>query len=73
MSQSLKTGEISAPFETSFGFHILKLNDKRDQRKLDLKEDWQNIESMALRQKQFKEMEKWIAQIRSKFYVDVRM
>lgn len=73
VSQSLKTGEISAPFETSFGFHILKLNDKRDQRKLDLKEDWQNIESMALRQKQFKEMEKWIAQIRSKFYVDVRM
>lgn len=73
VSQSLKTGEISEPFETTFGFHILKLNDKRDQRKLDLKEDWQNIESMALRQKQFKEMEKWIAQIRSKFYVDVRM
>ncbi len=73
VSQSLKVGEISAPFETNFGFHILRLNDKRDQRKLNLKEDWQNIESMALRQKQFKEMEKWIAQIRTKFYVDVRM
>lgn len=73
VSQSLKIGEISQPFETNFGFHILKLNDKRDQRKLTLKEDWQAVENMALRQKQFKEMEKWIAQIRSKFYVDVRM
>lgn len=73
ISQSLKIAEISQPFETSFGFHILKLNDKREQRKLILKEDWQNIENMALRQKQFKEMEKWIAQIRSKFYVDIRM
>ncbi|MBL7959537.1 peptidylprolyl isomerase [bacterium] len=73
VSQSLAIGEISQPFETNFGFHILKLNDKREQRKLNLKEDWQNIESMALRQKQFKEMEKWIAQIRSKFYVDVRL
>ncbi|MBL7995517.1 peptidylprolyl isomerase [bacterium] len=73
VSQSLAIGEISQPFETNFGFHILKLNDKREQRKLNLKEDWQNIESMALRQKQFKEMEKWIVQIRSKFYVDVRL
>ena len=73
VSQSLKIGEISQPFETNFGFHILKLNDKREQRKLEMKEDWQNIESMALHQKQFKEMEKWIAQIRSKFYVDVRL
>lgn len=73
VSQSLKTGEISQSFETNFGFHIIKLNDKRDQRKLTLKEDWQSIESMALRQKQFKEMEKWIAQIRSKFYVDIRL
>ena len=73
VSQSLQVGEISEPFETNFGFHILKLNDKRDQRKLNLKEDWQSIESMALRQKQAKEMEKWIAQIRSKFYVDIRM
>lgn len=72
-AQSLKVGEISEPFETSFGYHIVKLNDRREKRKMNLREDWQSIENMAMNQKQAKEMDKWLKEIRSKFYVDVRM
>ncbi|MBX7150914.1 peptidylprolyl isomerase [bacterium] len=72
-AQSLKTGEISEPFETSFGYHIVKLNDRREKRKMNLREDWQSIENMAMNQKQAKEMDHWLKEIRSKFYVDVRM
>jgi peptidyl-prolyl cis-trans isomerase SurA len=73
--QALELNKISEPFESSIvtGYHIVKINNKRDARKMNLRDDWQTIESFALRQKQGKEMDKWINQIRSKFYVDVRM
>lgn len=69
----LPKGQISDVFETTFGFHIVRMNDRRDRRRVNLRDDWQSIESMALQQKQSREMEKWISQIRSKFYVDIRL
>ena len=72
-SSALQIGEISEPFETQFGFHIIKLNDRRAKRSVNLKEDWQSIESVALRHKQEREMEKWLAGIRKKYFVDIRL
>ncbi len=72
-AKELKKNEISEPFEGDFGFHIIRLNDRRDKRRISLKDDWQTIESMALQSKQAEEMNKWLTQIRSKFYVDIRM
>ncbi|HMZ03890.1 MAG TPA: peptidylprolyl isomerase, partial [bacterium] len=69
----LKNEEISEPFETPFGFFIVQLHDRRDTRKLNLNEDWQTIENFALRQKQAKEMDKWLEKIKSKFFIDVRL
>ncbi|MCK6543297.1 peptidylprolyl isomerase [bacterium] len=69
----LKSEEISEPFETPFGFFIVQLHDRRDTRKLNLNEDWQTIENFALRQKQAKEMDKWLEKIKSKFFIDVRL
>lgn len=71
--KEIKKGEISDPFEGDFGFHIIRLNDQRDKRKLSLKDDWQTIESMALQSKQADEMNKWLKHIRSRFYIDIRM
>jgi len=73
VAQSLKNDEISEPFETDFGFHMVRLNDQRSKRKMNLRDDWQAIENMALNQKQSKEMDKWIAEIRNKFFIDVRI
>ncbi len=72
-AKEMKKDEISEPFEGDFGFHIIRLNDRRDKRRISLKDDWQTIESMALQSKQAEEMNKWLTQIRSKFYVDIRM
>lgn len=73
--QALEAGKISDPFESNVvtGYHIVQLNGKRDTRKVNLRDDWQAIENFALRQKQSKEMDKWLDQIRSKFYIDIRM
>jgi peptidyl-prolyl cis-trans isomerase SurA len=72
-SRDLKAGELSDVFETSFGLHIVRMNDRRERRRMTLKDDWQTIEDMALRRKQAKEMDQWIQQIRSRFYVDIRI
>lgn len=72
-AETLKKDEISEPFEGDFGYHIIRLNDRRDRRTLDLKEDWQTIEQMALQEKQYQEMNKWLKQIRNRFYIDIRM
>lgn len=72
-AKELKKGEISEPFEGEFGFHIIRLNDRRDKRRVTLKDDWQTIEAIALQAKQSEEMNKWLKQIRSRFYVDIRV
>lgn len=71
--EPLKIGECSDVFETTFGFHIVKMIDRRDRRAANLRDDWQSIESMAMQQKQSREMEKWLSQIRSRFYIDIRL
>ncbi len=74
-AQQLKKGEISEPVESSLvtGYHIIRLNDRREKRVLTLKEDWQTIEGYALNQKQTREIEAWLNEIRSKFFVDIRI
>lgn len=74
-AQSLEKNAISEPVESSLvtGYHIIRLNDRRKERILTLKEDWQTLENYALNQKQNKEMSKWLDEIRSRFFVDVRM
>lgn len=74
-AKALEVGQISEPLESSLvtGYHIIRLNDRRLERILTLRDDWQAIESMALNRKQGLEMEKWLGQIRERFYVDIRM
>ncbi len=74
-AQGLEKNAISEPVESSLvtGYHVIRLNDRRKERILTLKEDWQTIENYALNQKQNKEMSKWLDEIRSRFFVDIRM
>ncbi|MBN2366623.1 MAG: hypothetical protein EH225_12010 [Calditrichaeota bacterium] len=70
---SLQEGEISQPFKTDFGYHIVRLNDRKEARPLSLKSDWEQIEQWALQQKREKEFEKWLAEIREEVPVVVKI
>lgn len=71
--RTLKTGEISPPLKSEFGIHILKVLDKREQRKITLEEDWDTIKDMVRRKKTNELVEKWAEKLRRDTYVEIRL
>jgi len=69
----LKPGEISEPFKTDFGYHIVKLNKHQQPRALSLEKDWENIEQIALNFKIEREYKKWIDSIKMNVPIDYRI
>lgn len=70
--QQLNPGEISQPFKTRFGWHILKLNERQEPRKLSIQKDWDKIELWALNIKRQKEFQKWLEEVKKDVYVDIK-
>ena len=69
---SAKIGDIVGPVSTQFGWHVLRVLDRREERALDLTDDWDNIKEMARREKTNRVVSKWIEEIRSQTYVEIR-
>jgi peptidyl-prolyl cis-trans isomerase SurA len=69
---TLKPGEISQPFKTKFGWHILKLNSKQEPRPITIEKDWDKLEAFALNLKRQKEFQKWLDEIKKDVYVEIK-
>ncbi len=65
-------GDIVGPVSTQFGWHILRVLDRRTEHGLTLKEDWDAIKEMARREKTNRVVSDWIEGIRAETYVDIR-
>ena len=65
-------GDISQPFKTSFGYHILTVDEVQESHKLSLEGDWDRIEGAALRYKQAMEFDNWLASLKDDFYIEVK-
>ena len=68
---TLQTDEITRPFKTQFGYHIVKLEGRSEARKVSLEEDWEQVEYWALSTKRQKVIEEWIAELRKKIYIKI--
>ncbi|MCK4223890.1 MAG: peptidylprolyl isomerase [candidate division Zixibacteria bacterium] len=71
--KGLEIGEVSPPLESQFGVHILKVLDKREQRKLSLEDDWDTIKDMVRRKKTNELIAKWVEKMRQDTYVEIRL
>ncbi len=70
--KGLKNGEISQPFQTDAGWHILQLEETRSTDKTsDLQRD--QAKNMLFQRKAEDEYESYLRQIRSEAYVEIRL
>ena len=70
---TLQVGNISAPFKTDFGYHIVKKVEYREGGPLSLKNNWYEIEAMVIRNKRLKVYDEWLNSIRNEVYIDIKM
>ena len=70
--EKLEVDEISLPFQTQYGYHIVKLNSRNKKRKITLESDWEQISGMALNLKIDKEYKKWIEVLKKDIPIEIR-
>ncbi len=67
----LKPGEISHPFKTEYGYHIVRLNAFTPAHKLNLKDDWEELEKYALNFKMQREYKEWLDDLKKHIYIKI--
>lgn len=75
---TMKTGEISNPTQVQLlngdrAYHILKLQNRMPAHRVSLETDYERIKQFALQDKQSREMNEWINELREEVYIDIRM
>ncbi|MDZ7364097.1 MAG: peptidylprolyl isomerase [candidate division KSB1 bacterium] len=70
-AQTLQPGEISPPLKTQYGFHLVRLEERRDPRQLTLDQDWQQIHELAMNAKGEKIFQNWVNALKKQMYIRV--
>ncbi len=70
-AKTLQPDEISQPLKTQYGFHLVRLDDRREPRQYTLARDWQEIHEMAQNAKVERELQNWLATLKKQMYVRV--
>ncbi len=67
----LEINSVSPPVKTSFGYHLLWLEDVKPGGKPTLETHWSEIEMMALNRKKMTIYQNWMDKVRDRFYVRI--
>ncbi len=71
MMTQTTTGDFSQPFQSQFGWHILKIDNQRDQDVTDLAKR-QRARQVLFDRKFEQESDNWLRELRSQAYIDMR-
>jgi peptidyl-prolyl cis-trans isomerase SurA len=69
----IQPGEFSQPVLSRYGYHILKVLEKKESRPLDFADDYDDIEEIAKRYKTQKELKEWLEQTKEKYFIEVKL
>ncbi|NOX38287.1 MAG: parvulin peptidyl-prolyl isomerase [Calditrichaeota bacterium] len=73
VTDTLKPGDISKPFKTEFGYHIVRLNKRTEKRQISLEKDWEQIRQWALEEKRERLFREWLEQLRQEIPIEIRL
>ena len=69
--QGVKPGQVAPPFESTEGFHILKLLNLKPGGKPTLADHYPQIEAFALRRKQGLYFQQWLSTVRKEVFINI--
>jgi peptidyl-prolyl cis-trans isomerase SurA len=70
---SLNADEVSSVIQSSLGFHILKVLEKRERKKMTKEERWKEIEDILYNQKLEDKFKQWLKVLRKKSYIKINL
>jgi len=70
---TLPVGDISNPFKTDFGYHIVTIFEKREGGALSLENNWHDIEAIVIQNKRLKVYNEWLNSLRDEVFIDIKM
>jgi peptidyl-prolyl cis-trans isomerase SurA len=73
VAEKLKPGEISDPFKTNFGFHIMRLDGYKPPHKLNIKDDNDIVRQLVEQKKQIAEIDRIIEKLKQETYIEINL
>jgi len=70
--KELGTGDISLPFKTQYGYHLVKVISKREARAVALDQDWELISQYVLNAKREKAYQAWLVKLKARYYIEIK-
>lgn len=70
--KDLKAGEISKPFKTDYGYHIIQVVEREKGRQLSLDKDYEQLKANALQYKQGQMLQDWIDDLKENIYIQIK-
>jgi peptidyl-prolyl cis-trans isomerase SurA len=71
--RDLEVGQVSPPVTSEFGYHILRIEEKRSASAIDLEDDFKTLEEMTRRDKTHRQLKEWLDRISSEIYIEKRL
>lgn len=72
-ADQMKVGDISEPFTSQSGFHIIKLDDIHPAHTMNIRSDRANVEELLRQQKTLSEYDRVLNELREETFIDVRL
>ena len=72
-AKKMKPGDISEPFKSEYGYHLLKVDGYKPAHELNIKDDRNLIEQIIAQKKILIEYERLLRELRGETYIDIRL
>lgn len=70
--EELQQGDVSEPFKSQYGYHIVKLINRREARPITPEQDWELISQRALNSKREIAYLNWLEELKNRYYIEIK-